>query len=431
MEVIRPIQQFLLSPLQCTCLDDFFQNYDLEGNHIGNGDAQLNNHIEITHPSTLADAKAIVEVYRDIYKGTYPYKEMLNEDYIYSTFTDPSYYWNIFTIPSICGIPLVVGCFTIVIDLIQKRAYMRGLNIRLEYQRKVHVRELSYAMIRRFFTEHQGEVFNWYNESRTEHDVVQYLSYHIGAVPYAFLKGKDYFHNKKESDVLMVGHTNEALYERRISPTKIHHNLAGLYSRIATFHNFNDYPQIEGDVKLSIEKHHIAQNYKDCTMFIAEDKFGYNRVKIFNEETGEYLKFLHTKSVHNIEKVEFRYEDLSMMATFIAVLAQYAQTEKIEYIEITTEASNTSLIEFFLQSNYKIAGYIPAWIKSLDESGKFVDAVVFSWNTPHKKIPAPQLIPESQHLTSILYYSNIITENCKISTLYQKLSALQPVKAIF
>ena len=407
MEAITPQKSISLEIIPCKTIDDFIENYDLNGTYRRHGVKSRNAHITITRPTTFSEAQAIVAIYQEIYHGTYPYKEMLDAEYVFHTFTDPTYYWKIFTTTDpTTSDSILVGCFTIVVDETHKRAYMRGLNILPSYQGKVNVRELSYGMIKRFFADHKEVVYSWYNESRTEHSIVQYLSHNIGAMPYAFFGGKDYFNGEKESDMLMVAHTQEALHSLRHPPEKIHHNLMGLYFRIAYLHQFEQIPKCESQMVLDVNTLDIAIQADKCRIHIEDKGYGYSQVTFSIPDSSDYMTFLHTKSVFNIEKIEFHYENLSTMAAILEFLTQYATEEHIEYIEFTISAANTHLTEYFLQSQYRIAGYIPAWIHSKHHPNQLEDAVVFSWHAPQIAIQEPKLIPASVHLTSILHNTN-------------------------
>ncbi|WP_371806390.1 hypothetical protein [Candidatus Lokiarchaeum ossiferum] len=420
-----------LNSLECIYIDDFIQNYDLNGNYKSK-EGKLHNHsIYIESPSSFANAHDIVAIYQNVYNGTYPFKEMLDEDYVFQTFSDSTYFWKIFTSSEPNTPSQIIGCFTIVVDEEQKRAYMRGLNIRKDFQGKVKVRNLSYAMIRQFFQEHPNQIYSWYNESRTEHSIVQYLSNHIAAKPYAFFAGKDYFNLEKESDMLMVAYTSDALHKYRQIPAAIHHSLAGLYFRIAYMHHFDTIPPIQSPKIPQINPCEITSEIEKCMIYIKEDKYGYSHITFTLPETHESMTFLHTHTVNNIEKIHFDYHKFSTMLAFMALLMKYAEEKAIEYIEITIPASDIQLTEYFLQSNYNIAGYVPAWIPSKMHPKMMEDAVIFSWHTPHITIPEPKLIMDSIHLTSILDSSNNIVRPTKDQSIQMNYTLLQPIKSLF
>ena len=76
------------------------------------------------------DAEEIAEIYLDIYGGTYPYKEMEDVEYVRKLIRRDNYKWLLFKNKQ----EDTVGCFTYVLDFKKRRGYMRGFNVKKEYQ---------------------------------------------------------------------------------------------------------------------------------------------------------------------------------------------------------------------------------------------------------------------------------------------------------
>lgn len=76
------------------------------------------------------DAKDIIEIYKELYNGTYPYKEMEDEAEVRKMIEDPSVQWIIYQDPSFT----IAGCITFVLDFENKRGYIRGFMLKKEYQ---------------------------------------------------------------------------------------------------------------------------------------------------------------------------------------------------------------------------------------------------------------------------------------------------------
>jgi len=86
------------------------------------------------------DAEEIVGVYRELYNGTYPYKEMEDVDEVRKMIQDPSIQWIIFQDPSFD----IAGCITFVLDFDNKRGYIRGFMLKKKYQKQI---DITKAMI--------------------------------------------------------------------------------------------------------------------------------------------------------------------------------------------------------------------------------------------------------------------------------------------
>ena len=76
------------------------------------------------------DAKEITEIYRSLYNGTYPYKEMEDVDEVRAMIESPDCEWVLFK----DKYNRTVGCFTFVLDFSDKKGYIRGLMVKKEFQ---------------------------------------------------------------------------------------------------------------------------------------------------------------------------------------------------------------------------------------------------------------------------------------------------------
>ncbi len=63
------------------------------------------------------DASEIIKIYKELYDGNYPYKEMVDEEVVRSMINDPSVQWIIYQDPS----HNIAGCVTFVLDYENKR----------------------------------------------------------------------------------------------------------------------------------------------------------------------------------------------------------------------------------------------------------------------------------------------------------------------
>ena len=72
------------------------------------------------------DAKEITEIYKELYSGTYPYKEMEDVEEIRKMIMDPSVQWIVYQDPQYN----IAGCITFVLDFENKRGYIRGFMLK-------------------------------------------------------------------------------------------------------------------------------------------------------------------------------------------------------------------------------------------------------------------------------------------------------------
>ncbi|MHA1674332.1 MAG: hypothetical protein ACTSYI_11985 [Promethearchaeota archaeon] len=389
----------------CDTMDEMYAIYDDNGYRIGDSKQKSPVNVVIHHPSTRAHAESIVEIYKEIYQGTYPFHEMLDPDFLVKTFTDPDYYWGIFCPPK--DTDTIMGCFTVVIDRYHNAGYMRGLNILPKYRKQIGVRELSYAMVKRFFVAHP-EVNKWYNEARTAHSIVQHLSRVIAAKIQAIFLNKDYFMHQKESDALMVGYWESAL-EARVIPEKILPEVIPFYLRSRTMHDFaEDIPSVES-CPLKIDKEKLRTALSKIQFSHETDKYGYIEFRFHDPDTHEFLTGLYTPTVRNIEKIRYQVNTLEKFMGFCIMLQFFADQHRVEYIEFQIPVSELAHQRYLLENQLIIAGYVPAWLptkQNTQNKENKEDAVVLVWTDRLPELDSLQLIEEGHELLDLIAVSS-------------------------
>ena len=402
-------------PKMCNSVDEFYAIYDEDGFMIGDEDRHRDYRVKMIKPATMKHAKIIVSIYEQIYQGTYPYLEMLDPNYVKESFSDPNHYWGIFRIAeSSPEAGTDVGCFTIVNDFKTRTAYFRGLNVLPQFHRKVGVRELATSMCVRFLNATMGKIDKWYIEARTAHNVVQHMSRLAGCKTQALFLNKDYFMGKKESDCMQVAYWDRALESTRIIPEFILPEVLPFYYRAQQTNNLPQNKRLEmNPVKmdnLDIDYHETFRILTNAKLSAKRDEYGYVSISITDSKTGSYLDALHTESVKNIEKIKYQCSDVSVLAGFYLLLKKYAISQNIEYVEWQVPVSDAMLGKFLLGQNFKIFGYIPAWIPSKSSVGMFEDAVVFTWTSRELKTENIKLLPEGYELLDLIGINNDISQ---------------------
>ncbi len=419
-------------PKMCNSVDEFYALYDEDGFMIGDQDRHRDYHVKLIVPRTMEHAKIIVSLYERIYQGTYPYREMLDPDYVRNSFDDPNNYWGIFRINE--GSPEAgtdVGCFTIVNDFKTRTSYFRGLNILPQYQKKVGVRELATSMCVRFLNSTIGKIDKWYIEARTAHNAVQYISRLAGCKTQALFLNKDYFMDKKESDCLQVAYWDHALETTRIIPEFILPEILPFYYQAQHMHNLPQVIRFEiNSVKQNLDYHETFRILTNAKLSAIKDIYGYVSISIEDPKTGSYLKALHTESVKNIEKIKYQCSNVSILAGFYLLLKNYATSQNIEYVEWQVPVSDSMLCKFLFGQNFKIFGYIPAWIPSKDHIGMFEDAVVLTWTSGELITENIKLLPEGFELLDLINMDYDIIQDPIILPEIEQILNLAPIETI-
>ncbi|MHA1476518.1 MAG: hypothetical protein ACTSPA_06390 [Promethearchaeota archaeon] len=168
----------------------------------------------------------------------------------------------------------------------------------------------------------------------------------------------------------------------------------------------HDLPQIKrlemNPIEVDLDNHETFRIITKTKLSAIRGSYGYISISIEDPNTGSYLTALHTESVKNIEKIKYKCSDVSVLAGFYLLLKKYANSHEIEYIEWQVSVSDPLFCKFLLGQNFKILGYVPAWIPSKLHTGMFEDAVVLACITGDLKIKNIQLLPEGQELLDLI-----------------------------
>jgi hypothetical protein len=153
------------------------------------------------------DAEQIIEIYKELYDGTYPYKEMEDIHEVRKMIEDPTIQWIVFQDPSLN----IAGCITFVLDFANKRGYIRGFMLRRKYQGYIDITKAMIGSMLGVLHKFKDTIYVWYVENRTAHAKSQYSMYVCGIAPIGFYPNKDIFCGKIESDLMQILYDERAL----------------------------------------------------------------------------------------------------------------------------------------------------------------------------------------------------------------------------
>lgn len=350
-------------------------------------------------PSTYEVAEAVVKIYNSIYKGTYPYHEMLDVENVYHTFSNPKYYWRVFQIEQTGQI---IGCCTIVVDLYNRRAYCRGLNILPEFQGQVGVRELSSGMMRAFLVHYHDQIDKWFIEARTAHTAVQYIANMAGAKPHALLFNKDQFFHKYETDCFQVAYRYSAMHSQRIPPLTLPLQIAPLYEYICHLHDLslNEITFYFPKPKCKDQK----KKHLSTSLILNETEleYGYRQIRLEDTYTGSYWQAEFIPEIQTLEHISYQFTDENLISIFVTEINCMICQEN-RYIEWQVPVSDTKLVEAMLSNEkFRVIGYLPAWRRVNQNSSFFEDVVVFAHLRGSLANKSMKLIPSAKQLCNFL-----------------------------
>ncbi|MHA1583876.1 MAG: hypothetical protein ACTSWL_01355 [Promethearchaeota archaeon] len=391
----------------CNSLDELVAFYDENGRYFGSQQKKREVNVRTVRPSSLEDARSIVNIYDKVYEGMYPYVEMLDEQWVHTSFSNPNYFWGVFRIDEGEDNPetgKIVGCFTLVSNFQTKTAYFRGLNVLPEYQRKVGVRELGFRLVALFFGEMGQKIDNWYAECLTVHPISQLLSRAGGSHCEAIFLNKDYCKGKKTSVAMMVGYWDRIL-ENRECPKYLLPEIMPFHNRACNIHGLRDITEVIENSDIEVDIREVYRVTKNAKSIITKKRFNYYDIEFIDEDTGDYIKALYTPSVKNIEKITYQCSNESILMGLFMLLKNFAKENNVEYIEWQMRASDYVVIDFLLIHDFQVLGYVPAWIPAVN-SEKFEDVVMMGWTHKIPDYDSIKTIEEGYSLLDLILKNN-------------------------
>ena len=348
--------------------------------------------------ATQEDVDEIINIYKDIYEGTYPYKEMEDKEEVSKMIESPNIEWLVFRTPH----DETIGCFTFILDFEEKMGYLRGLNLKKNNLGKIDVLKATISSFITMYRKYEGKIFRWYGESRTAHTNSQYTLGAGGFKPVAFFPNKDVFYNKVESDILLISYDERALEEYRSKrKPRILPSVENCFVYSDLRYSLGDYEIERPNIKLNDQK--ICKLEKTLEWESTQDRFGYVDFTFSFKNSDSYFQFLYTPQVQNFEKTKFKVKNLEELQVFIQEFVTYAKKYKVRYLETYVSAYNPYYQQLFENAGLKPNGYIPSWQLNKKDN-KFEDHILFNWNEGEidKDI---KLLDEGKELLKCLNYS--------------------------
>ncbi len=347
------------------------------------------------------DAEEIVEIYKELYNGTYPYKEMEDLNEVRKMIHNPSIQWIIYQDPSFN----IAGCITFVFDFDNKRGYIRGFMLKKEYQGYIDITKAMIGSMLGMIHKYKNEIYVWYVENRTAHSKSQYSMWVCGIAPIGFYPNKDIFLGKVESDLMQVLYDERALTICRIKTVpQLLPQVENCYLYADKRYNLGKYRIKEPQISLNQKKiYHLRKSLKRN---IEKNDFGYEKIRFSFSDTDSYFEFLYTPQVKNFEKTVYHVNNLEELYIFLKEFIKCGKELEIRYCEAFISAYNLAHQKLFSNVGLSPRGYVPSW-KYNSKKNVFEDYVLFNWFKGNVN-ESIQLIDEGKQLLEILELNNTV-----------------------
>ena len=355
---------------------------------------KINPIIQLAKPE---DSKEITQIFREIYKGTYPYKQMTDDKEVKKMINDPNYKWFLFKEKS----NEIVGCFGARMEFENKRGYLYGFNIKNKYQKIINSFKTFIGCIIFLWETYKNIILIWCGEMRTNEIASQFSTSVIGLKPIGFLPNKDIFFNQIESDILHVIYDEEVLNKyRRKKDLKIIRQILNCYAYSNKRYHLGT-PIIKNpNIKLNPKK--LNRIKEKIVKRREKDKLGNEAITLSIKNSNSYFKFIYNPLSKNFEKTIYKINLLEELFAFIQELKELIQNMEINYFECFVSSYEPEHQKVFLDAGFKPRGYIPCWKYNKDKN-LFEDQIIFNYykGKIDKNI---KLIPETKDLLQALKF---------------------------
>lgn len=385
-------------------LEGFNESRPVDFQQILDLDFELNiNHdnLKISPVIKLAnseDAKEISKIFKEVYKGTYPYKQMEDLKEVENMIKSPNFHWFLFKMSS----NHTIGCFGVHLEIEKKRGLLFGFVLKKKYQKVIDTLKTFAACLLFVCNKYKDDILLWYGEIRTNEDSPQFITSSCGMKPIALLPNKDIFYNKIESDVLHVIYTEEALkkYRSKEKP-KIIRQILGSY--VYSNNRFRLGSPKVANPKLSYNKKKLTNIKKGIIKKTEEDKYGNQIITFSIKNSNSYFKFLYNSYIQIFEKTTYKVKNSEELYIFLQEVKYLMKRLDIRYFESYVSPYNCIHQKIFFDAGLKPRGYVFSW-EFNKKKNVFEDRVVFNLfkGNIDKNI---QLIPETIELLQNLKLS--------------------------
>jgi hypothetical protein len=339
------------------------------------------------------DAKIIANICKEVYDGTYPYKEIEDERMVKKMIESTDNHFILFEINGD-----IAGCFRCALDFEHKKGYSGGFMVKKKYQQVLDVTKSIIGSYFWMWKTFKKEILMWYCENRTAHAASQYITSVCGINTVAFFPNKDIFYDQVESDVMGVIYREKTLnkYRDRKTPVLIENALDSFF-HCDNLYNLGNFQLASPDLDLNYDK--ISELQKAFRKDLITDKYGYGYHQFFIKGTKSYFTFLHTSQIQNFEKIKYHVESLEELYVYLEEFLKSMKINKIRYCEAFISAFRPEQQQLFYEFGFRARGYVPCWNYNKSEN-KFEDYIVFNYF--EGQVPHAELLPIGQELVDLL-----------------------------
>ena len=325
--------------------------------------------VQIAKPG---EEKIISEIFKQVYRNTYPYKEMESPQEIRKMIEDPDYIWILFKVNG----DEVIGCVALKFDASRKGMYLHGFAMKKEYQGTTSLPKLVVAAWTVLLKKYEKKALVWFGEARSAHSKSQFLSDLLGLKPIAFFPKKDIFFNRDESEILLILYDEDLItnYRRKKTPKII--------PRVLTYYSYAlkryqlGFPEVSDHGTLVFDDKEINTIKRDLIYQEENDNLGNSLITFSIKNSDAYISFIHRPFVRIFEQTKYKVSNKEQLFVFIEEVKELIKKLKIRYWEFFASAYHPTHLAILYDAGLKAFGYVPSF-KYIKEEDVFEDQIVF------------------------------------------------------
>ncbi|MHA1337309.1 MAG: hypothetical protein ACTSPW_16475 [Promethearchaeota archaeon] len=324
--------------------------------------------------ASIEDSETIANLFKEIYKGTYPYKHLEDKEYISNMINSGKSEWLLFETKE----KKITGCFGADIDFTLKKGSLYGFIVLKQYRDIVDSLKAFMGSIIYLWKKYYKEIPIWFGEVRTVDTAPLYGPSSCGMKPIAFFPNKDIFFNRVESEFLIVAFLSlEFLRKCRNKniPTFIWPVL-GAYAYSNRRYKLGEF-EVENP-QLNLNNTLVKRLENSIKIDEISDK--YNNKKVIFSQGDSYFKFSYNYYSKNLEKTEYKIESLEELKAFLNHLKKFINRNNINYFQCFVSAYESTHQQIFFETGFQPRGYIPCW-RYNPKTKLFDDCIVFNCYT--------------------------------------------------
>ena len=119
------------------------------------------------------------------------------------------------------------------------------------------------------------------------------------------------------------------------------------------------------------------------------------------ELNNSYMEFMVTDTVHSAERTELYAENQEELGALLFRLRTIMEENRIQYFECYLPATNVNYQRVFLDLDFQIFGYAPAW--RANDDGKLEDCVVLGYSVESLNTNQLRLSKAGEKLWNVLH----------------------------